>query len=351
MKSTQTKTVAVGVAGLGRSGWDIHCALLAPMTDKYRIAAVFDGQAPRRDEAMARFGCRAYDSYDALLADGEVELVIVAMPSHLHAEYSIRALEAGKAVVCEKPMATNLADADRMLAAARKSGHLLTVFQNRRYDPVFLKVKEVIASGKLGRIVEIKMTSHHFARRWDWQTLQKYGGGTLRNTGPHLLDQALDLIGEREPQVFCRMECVLTSGDAEDHVKLILAVPNGPLVDLEITSACAYPQEHWLVMGSQGTLAGSDKSLRWKYFDPRDLPPRPVDERPTPDRSYNRETIPWKEETWESPTGSRWGQFYDDLYQTLHTGAPLVVRPETVRRQMAIIEECFRQSRPPVRFR
>ncbi|HDN02152.1 MAG TPA: Gfo/Idh/MocA family oxidoreductase [Candidatus Bathyarchaeota archaeon] len=308
----------------------------------YKIVAVTDPIEERRLEAVERFGCKAYPDYDSLLKDENVELVVVATPSHLHASQTIKALESGKDVVCEKPMATSLKEADAMIDAAKRTGRLLTVFQNRRYAPDFMKVKEIIESGVLGRIVLIKMSWHFFGRRWDWQTLKKYGGGELNNTGPHAIDQALQLFGDKEPEVFCDLQRTLTLGDAEDHVKIILTAPGAPMVDIEITRACAYPQDWWLVMGTRGGLAGSTTSLRWKYFDPKDLPPRKVEEKPTPDRSYNVEEIPWKEGSWHLERNYKRGAilFYEDLYRTIREGAPLVITPQSVRRVMWVIEKC-----------
>ena len=105
------------------------------MPEHYRIVAVADLIDARRAEAQQDFGCRAYAGYGELLADPEVELVIVAPPSYLHAVYTIAALQAGKAVVCEKPMAENLADADGMLAAARRTGSLFTMFRTGAMRP------------------------------------------------------------------------------------------------------------------------------------------------------------------------------------------------------------------------
>ena len=189
-----TSPVRVGIIGLGRSGWSIHALGLQQMPEHYQIVAVADLITERRAEAQQTFGCRAYAGYGELLADQEVELVIVAPPSYLHAVYTIAALQAGKAVVCEKPMAENLADADGMLAAARRTGSLFTMFQNRRYEASYLKVREIIASGVLGRIFQIKLTVHSFSRRWDWQTLRAFAGGQLRNNGVHYLDQSLQLM-------------------------------------------------------------------------------------------------------------------------------------------------------------
>ena len=337
--------VKVGIAGLGRSGWNIHANILDKLRDKYEVVAVTDPLEDRRREAVERFECRAYPSYGSFLEDEEVELVVVATPSYLHPEHSIKALEAGKNVVCEKPMAPSLAEADAMIEAAKRTGKMLTVFQNSLFMPDFLKIKEVISSGKLGRIVMVKIYGHFFGRRWDWQTLKKFGGGELRNNGVHYIIQGLDLIGDKDPEVFCDLQRTLTLGDAEDHVKIIMKAPDAPLIDIEVTRACAYPQNKWLIMATQGGLTGTYNSLRWKYFNPEDLPPRKVETRPTPDRSYNVEEIPWKEESWTTSKGFETSGiiFYEKLYEALRRGEPPPVLPEKVRKVMEIVEKCYKQ--------
>ena len=83
--------------------------------------------------------------------------------------------------------------------------------------------------------------------------------------------------------------------------------------------------------------------LRWKYFNPKDLPPRKVEVEPTPDRSYNVEEIPWKEESWSLKEDHKSGgiTFYEELYRALRHGASIPVSPELVRKVMWIIERCF----------
>ena len=216
-------------------------------------------------------------------------------------------------------------------------------FQNRRYDPDFVKIRQIIDSGVLGRIVQISMTESRFSRRWDWQTLKQYGGGSLNNTGPHYLDQALQLYGEGQPEiVFCHLDRTLTLGDADDHVKLVFKGEDRPTLDIEISSACAYPGETWNIMGTQGGLAGTTRELRWKWYDPAQLPPRELDFNPTPDRSYNRDEIPWQEGSWsldEDDTPGYAG-YYLDLFATIRNGAPLAVTPASVRRVIWLQETC-----------
>jgi predicted dehydrogenase len=339
------KQVRVGIAGLGRSGWDIHAKLMEPLAQEFQVAAVVDADEKRRQEAMDRFDCLAYTEYEQMLADPGVELVVVSLPSFLHANASIAALEAGKHVVCEKPMATTLADADRMIEAAQRTGRVLTIFQQRRYNPDFVKVREVIDSGVLGRIVEIRLTESRFSRRWDWQTLQKFGGGSLNNTGPHFLDMALQLFGEHYPsEVFCQLDRTLTLGDADDHVKLTFRGPGAPTIDIEISSCSPYPGETWNVMGTQGGLAGSTSKLRWKWVDWSAQAPRTLDTRPMPDRSYNRDDLIWQEASWDVANDATIGHvgFYHELFATIRQGKPLAITPQSVRRVMWLIEECHR---------
>jgi predicted dehydrogenase len=272
---------------------------------------------------------------------------VVAAPSHLHAEYTIAALRAGKHVVCEKPMATDLAAATAMAAVAEETGKLLTVFQNYRYRGDVAKVREVIASGVLGRIVLVRIAYHSFTRRWDWQTLQRYGGGSMNNTGPHVIDLGLLLFGDGEPQVTCVRDRVRTLGDADDHVLILLRGEQKPTVQIEITAACAFPQEQWLVMGTEGGLTGSGSALRWRSVEPGSLPERTLSTEPTPDRSYNRDPAVWVEHTWpqDGATESRGDAgFYLELYAAVRAGQPVPVPPEQILRQMRVLEECRRQA-------
>jgi len=348
MSPSSDPVVRVGIVGLGRSGWKIHAHTIARLGDKYRVVAVCDPDPQRQQEARDKFGCRAYADFAEILRDPDAELLVIASPSHLHADYAIRAMQAGKAVIVEKPMATSLADVDRMIAVSKATGRLLTVFQNYRYSADFLKAREVINSGKLGRILLVRLAWHGFYRRWDWQTLKEYGGGQLNIVASHVVDRALVLLGDREPKVFCHAETTpLWSGDAEGHVKIILQAEGAPMIDIEITCACPYPQDRWIIMGTQGGLSGTEDKMRWKYLDPRLLVPRPLTREPIPDRTYfGREPLPWIEESCDLSADLDNGdaRYYLDLYRCLREGAPLPVTPESVRREIAVLDECRRQN-------
>jgi scyllo-inositol 2-dehydrogenase (NADP+) len=343
--SARPDPVRVGIAGLGRSGWNIHAETILRMSDRFRVVAAIDASPERQAEAKARFGCEAATDIQALNSDPNVELVVVATPNHLHAPHAIAAMEAGKHVLCEKPFAMSLVEADQMIATSRRTGRMLTVFQNRRFDPHFQKVREIIDSGVLGWIVQVRFAVHSFSRRWDWQTLKEFGGGTLNNMGAHFLDQLLSFFPGALPAVNCFADRVLTLGDAEDHCVVMLRSPGCPLVQMELSSACGYPQENWLIMGTRGTLRGWFDRLEWRVAQFDQVPTPVLDRQPMPDRSYNNEKIPWQDFTWAAPLDQTAGRytherFYESLYATLRQGAPLTVTPEQARRQMQVMDAC-----------
>lgn len=345
----QQQPIRVGVVGLGRSGYGIHLKAFKGLTDRFTVAAVADTNTERAQEVAAEFGCDALPDIDALTARRDVELIVVSTTNNLHGPHSVKALNAGKHVVCEKPFGVTVAEVDAMMAAAKEAGRVLTPFQNRRYEPAFQKLREILKSGRLGRIVQIRMASHGFGRRWDWQTLEKYAGGQLNNNGPHSIDQALvlfDDFGVSDPdrlRVFSSLTNAMSSGDKEDHVRISMrapGVPDAPVIDIEITAASPYPQDHWHVMGTAGGLRGSGSKLEWKWVDWESMPPRPVDERSTPDRSYNRETLIWQEDSCEvSADFATWANtFYGDVFATIRCGAEQVITPADIRKRIRLIE-------------
>ena len=337
------RPVSVGISGLGRAGWDLHAHTLREMPDRFRVVAVCDGLAERREQATAELGARAYETFAELVADEEVELVVVAVPSHAHAQQAMEALAAGKHVLVEKPFAASFEEAERMFTAAARADRQLIASQNMRFEGGFLRIRELVESGRLGEIVQIRVAWQNFRRRWDWQTLRRLGGGTLANDGTHVIDQVLQLVEAEVEPLFSRLaHTPLSLGDAEDYVKIILSGPEAPVIDLEFTSACAYPGDQWVVAGTSGSVAGGHGRYRAKYIDPRLLPHREVSPDPTADRGYGKEDLPWVEETFDVSTETytmSHRRLYGAIHESLRWGAPSPVSPASVLRQLDIIEK------------
>ncbi len=337
-----------GIIGQGRSGYGIHASAIAELADKYIIAAVSDPIAERRERAAAQFDCDAYKDYRSLFMRNDLDFVVNTLPSHLHSPVSLELLDAGFNVVCEKPVARYTQEMDTLIKKAEEKQKVLTVYQQHRFSPAFLKIKELIESGILGRAVMVKIAANNFSRRWDWQTLKEYYGGNLLNTGPHFLDQALQLMGtDIMPEIKCCMDSVNASGDAEDHVKLIMSSPGRPTIDLEISSCSAYPQNMYQVYGSNGGLTGDLTRLEWRYFKPEEAPEQPV----VMDTSQiGADNLKWYEAQWGLPKeqADLWPYmakcYYQNLYNAFTGSAPFEVSLDEMRQQVAVLEECHRQN-------
>lgn len=341
-----TPPIRVGICGLGRSGRNIHADTIRKLSGDFQVVAVHDTDGERLATTATELGATAHRTYAGMLADPTVDLVVVASYNGFHAEQAAMALAAGKHTLCDKPVGLTAADVERLIAAAAHSKRMFAPFQQRRYQADFQQVQKVIASGVLGRIHTIRINWHGFKRRWDWQTSRAMHGGALNNNGPHPIDHALELIGVPAPHLWCVGERILCSGDAEDHLQLVLSEPGRPTVTVELSDAIAYGQPRWVVSGERGGLTGSDRALNWKWVDWAQMPARPLDFASTPDRSYNHEPLEWHEESWacdQDPVADCALAFYRDLARGLRTGGGPPIDPASVRRNFALIERCREQ--------
>lgn len=349
--SDSPKPIKIGISGLGRSGHDIHVKGLRDLKDTFQIVAVFDPIAERATQTSEDTGARVIDSFEALIADEEVELVIVASMNGHHAAQATAALKAGKHVLCEKPFGLSVADVDMMLDASKESGKVLQPFQQRRQEVDFQKVKEICESGALGELQFVRICWHGFGRRWDWQTDHKTSGGALNNNGPHPIDHAMILFGDENPDVWCEMRRVLCSGDAEDYLKVILTGKGRPTVEVELHSNVAYGQDRWFICGDKGGLRGTTSELEWKYVDFSKLPERPLELEPLDKRGYCKEDLDWTEEKWAVEGGGDGGagaapssqyvhMLYANLFEVIRKGAEQKITPQSVRSRIGVLEKC-----------
>lgn len=338
--------VRVGIIGLGRAGWALHARVLRQLPDLYTIVAVADALADRVANAAAELNCNGYLSAEELIGDRRTELVVVAVPTHEHTSAAIHALKAGKHVLVEKPVTTSIEDLDRMIRAGARAGCHLIGSQNLRYTADFRALVDLVGSGQLGELLQIKIAWHAFRRRWDWQTLLEWGGGAVLNDGSHAIDQALLLLGERDVVVEChRVRTPLCVGDAEDHAKILLRVDGGPSADIELSNSVAFQDERWRLVGTCGGAIGGAAGLRWRFIEPSLLERRAVRREPSEARAYDHEVLSWIEgsvdfsaEKYEDSHR----RLYQDVYPALRSGAPCPISTASLRRQISILEQCLR---------
>ena len=222
---------SVAVIGYGGQGaW--HCKQILK-SDVCTLEGTYDIREIRRDAAK-NDGVKVYESNEAIFADPAVDIVVVAVPNDRHKDLVISALEAGKNVICEKPVEMSVKAFDEMVDASKRTGKFFTVHQNRRWDVDFLATKEVIDSGNIGKPICIESRIHGSRGiPSDWRCEKAHGGGMILDWGVHLIDQMLQLHGEKVVKVYCTCSHI-TNREVDDGFKLYLTYDDGVTALVEV---------------------------------------------------------------------------------------------------------------------
>ena len=339
--------IKIGLVGLGRAGWGMHLNELKNKKDQFEVAAVCDILPERTAMAQERLGCRTYGSIDELLQDDEVELVDIATRTCDHYEHAVKALEAGKHVLLEKPACMSVELMRDLYARANKPGlPRLFVRQNRRFEVVFNRFLDTVRSGKLGNVFEIQIAQMGYQRRDDWQTIAAFGGGQILNWGPHIIDQALVLLDAPVTETACERTLAAAGGDCEDHFSVALRGENGRKVNLWISgSAALNGGRRYTAYGDRGSMECCNNELVTRYIDPaQELPPVVADPG-TPAMSFGTSGTfaaavepRWIEEH-DRVTAEDLSVIWNYLYESLRNGAPYPIRDEEIIRLMQVITD------------
>lgn len=250
--------VTAGIIGFGYMG-HFHLKKSQEQGD-IKVIAAYDINSEKLADAK-ECGLAAYDKLDEFLANPEINLVFVCTPNDVHAELSIACLNAGKNVMCEKPVTMNSAELEQVIAAAEKNGKIFTVHQNRRWDIDYLMVKNVVDSGEIGNITSIQ--SRVYGQRgvcFGWRADPKAGGGMLYDWGIHLIDQYLGMFkGHKVTSVYARLQSILTPA-VDDSFELQMIFDNGVCAKVQVGTFCLQDLPRWFVYGDRGTLKIDDFS-------------------------------------------------------------------------------------------
>lgn len=211
---------------------------------------------PRRAEAFARRHSipTVYNSYEALLESPQVDAVYLPLPNSLHCEWTLRALAAGKHVLCEKPLAANAEQARQMAAAAQASGRVLCEAFHYRYHPLAARIKQIVTSGQLGQIQDLEAhLNTNVLNPRDIRFSFELGGGALMDTGSYTVNLLRFLAGAEPRVVSARARCLRP--DVDRWMEAELEFPGGPTARLTCSTLSSVIFR-WLVIvrGSAATL-------------------------------------------------------------------------------------------------
>ena len=245
-------TVKYGVIGCGAIAQRRHLPECAA-NPASKLVALADPVAERVEELAKKYGAKAYLNYKDMITSPDIDAVVVAGPNASHASMSIEALEAGKHVLCEKPMATNREDAKAMIAAAQKAKKYLMIGLNQRLMPPHVRAKELLKSGKLGKVLAFRTAFKHpgpegwsvdAGKSWFFKKAQAFMGVT-GDLGVHKADLLRWLLGEE----FAEVGGFISTLDKRDA--------EGKLIDLDDNA--------YLTLKTTGGIVGS-MILSWTNY-------------------------------------------------------------------------------------
>ena len=263
------KVTVIGYGGQG--GWHAAHAL---ESDVVSLLGIYDIDEAKIKLAESR-GIKTYGSLDDALSDPECDIVVVATPNDVHKEIVVKALEAGKNVICEKPVEMSVSAFDEMIAAKKKSGKLLSVHQNRRWDVDYLAMKNVIESGEIGEVIRIESRIHGSRGiPSDWRCHKPQGGGMILDWGVHLIDQMLMLIPDKIVKVQCDVTNI-TTDEVDDGFRLNLYFESGKTAYVEVGTFNFLPLPRFYMLCKGGSAKIEDwrqncrvaKCLAWHESD------------------------------------------------------------------------------------
>lgn len=330
--------VVVGYGGMG--GWHVGHLQKSDVCD---LLGIYDIDPARAELAESR-GIYAYSSLDDVLADERVDLITIAVPNDSHKEIAIKALRAGKHVICEKPVMLSVADLKDVIAVANETGKLFTVHQNRRFDVDFLAMKKLHDSGEIGKIFNIESRIHGSRGiPSDWRGEFEHGGGMLYDWGVHLIDQCLQIMTGKIKRIYCTFDNI-TNKEVDDGFKLTMYFDDGSEAYCEVGTYNFIAMPRFYMRGDKGTAFIRDwreetQVVKCKYWHESDVLPVETAAGLTKTMAP-RDSVTTDEYSVERPT-SDVHNYYRNFVKAIDGEATqLVTHPEMLR-VLGVIEAAF----------
>ena len=337
--------VRVALLGYGAIGHEHNRAVAA--VDGLALSLVCDREPERLDVAR-RVAPDARTSTDpeTVLADDGTDLVVISTPPNTHAAWALRALEAGKHVVIEKPFTLTTADADEVLNQAAERDLLAVVFQNRRSDPDQLALRRLVTAGTIGEVFHLEAFIGGYGHPCNyWHSDEAVSGGATYDWGAHVLDQILELMpGPIEHVTAAEHKLIWHDVTNADHSRVTLRFAGGAEAQFVHSDLAAALKPRWYVLGTRGAVVGHWRTervlsrseigtLAEDVLAPADAPPRLTLHHP--DGSVTELATP------AGPAHA----FHRELADHLRIGLPMTVTGADSRRVVAVLEAARESAR------
>lgn len=246
--------IKVGIIGHGFMGHE-HETMLTQM-DEFQVVGITDRDLAQLEDVKE--GILRYPSVEELLANPEIQVVLIVANNNQHLDLVTKAAKAGKDIICEKPAAMSVAELDEMVKVVSECGVKFTIHHQRRFDPDFRTIKEIYDQRTLGDVYTIKNQLYGFnGNMHDWHVYISEGGGMLFDWGVHLIDQVLWMIDSKITSVYATVKNVINF-EVDDFFNIQLRFENGVQAEIELGTYYLKDQpnwfeRHWFIGGNQGS--------------------------------------------------------------------------------------------------
>lgn len=335
----------VGIIGYGGMAGHHHQTLAD--YDRIRFKGIFDLNSERGKVAESQ-GMIAYSSKEELLADPEIDIVLIATSNEVHMQLAIEAMAAGKNVICEKPVTMSSDELVKVMEAAKKYNKVFTIDQNRRTNKDFVLMKRNVEAGLIGKpyVIESRVEGSR-GMPTGWRTIKSLGGGMMLDWGVHLIDQIMYMVDEKVTNVFCKMYKIQYP-EVEDNFRLTLTFESGLTAHIEVSTNNYITHPRWYVLGTEGTLQIDDWDCEGKIIrciDKEDV----WDEEIIYTKAGPTKTMaPRNQNSTETITISEpldvvdnLTVVYDQMIDAIEGKAELTIKPEQALRVMRVMEAAF----------
>ncbi|HYF31610.1 MAG TPA: Gfo/Idh/MocA family oxidoreductase [Chitinophagaceae bacterium] len=337
--------IKTAICSFGMSGWVFH----APFITVHPGFVFHSVWERNKDLAAQKYpGVITHRTLEGLLADTEVELVVVNTPNYTHYEYAKKSLEAGKHVIVEKPFTVNTAEAEELIALAARQQKVLSVYHNRRYDSDFRTVKKIIDEGWLGELVEAEI---HFDRYKQELSPKQHkeipgpGTGSLYDLGSHLIDQALQLFG-KPSELFADIAVMRPISKVDDYFELLLYYPT-KRVRLRSSYQVREALPGYVFHGSMGSFIKARTDVQETMLQAGKTPGT-ADWGKEPDHEkgflHTEKDGKLVKEHVPSLRGD-YGDYYEGIYQAIRHDQPVPVTAADGKEVVYVIEKAFESRR------
>lgn len=337
--------INTALCSFGMSGWVFHAPFLQS-NQSFNLYAVWERTKNSAKEKYPEI--KTYRSLEDMVADENIELVVVNTPNFSHYEYTRKALEAGKHVIVEKPFTVTVAEANELINLAKKNNKKLSVYQNRRYDSDYKAIKKVVDQQLLGELVEVEMHYDRFREELSPKEHKETpipGTGALYDLGSHLIDQALQLFGMPE-SIFADIRIIRPLSKVDDYFELLLFYPK-LRVRLKSSYIVREALPAYILHGRRGSFIKPKTDVQETLLQKGAIPGgKDWGKEPESEKGLLHTEIDGKEvrEYLISDQGN-YNEYYDKIYKAIREGAPLPVTAEEGKNVVSIIQAAIESNR------